>query len=167
MAMRKFLDEAELRSHQEVSCNQETKKVTNEGDTECKEEDPVEDGRSQTEAEKEVIRAFRALLNGFEEQWHHAMQQESVSSESEAEEFQRHLAPQAMKAQLSLEEDWESGIPDKEPQLYLCDAWIQPVMVARKPRVIYDSKRDNEGECCKELSHLDHDVIGVRLWLHY
>ena len=42
MAMRKFLDEAERRSHQEVSCSQETKKVTNEGDTECKEADPVE-----------------------------------------------------------------------------------------------------------------------------
>ena len=60
----------------------------------------------------------------------------SVSSESEAEESQRHLAPQAMKARLSLEEDLESGIPDKEPQLYLCDGWIQPVMVARKPRIM-------------------------------
>ena len=55
------------------------------------------------------------LLNGFEEQWCYATQHESVSSESEAEEFQRHLAPQAMKAQLSLEEDLENGIPDKEP----------------------------------------------------
>ena len=38
--------------------------------------------------EKEVLRAFRALFNGFEEQWHNAMQQESVDSESEAEEPQ-------------------------------------------------------------------------------
>ena len=44
MAMRKFLDEAELRSHQSVPCSQETKKVTNEGGAECKEEDPVKDG---------------------------------------------------------------------------------------------------------------------------
>ena len=77
MAMRKFLDETELRSHQEVSCSQKTKKVTNEGDTECKEEDPVEDGHSQTEAEKEVICAFRILLNGCEEQWSYATQQDS------------------------------------------------------------------------------------------
>ena len=136
MAMRKFLDEAELRSHQEVSYSQKTKKATNEGDTECKEEDPVEDGHSQTEAEKEVIRAFRTLLYGCEEQWYHATQQDSVSSESEAEEAQYHLVPQAMKAQLSLEEDLDLGIPDQEPQLYLCDDWIQPVMVARKPRVM-------------------------------
>ena len=44
--------------------------------------------------------------------------------------------PQAMKIQLSPEEDLEDGTPDQEPQLYLCDDWIQPVMVARKPRVM-------------------------------
>ena len=96
----------------------------------------MEDGHFQTEAEKEVIRAFRALLNGLEEQWCYATQHGSVSSESEAVEFQRHTVPQAMKVQLLLEEGWESGIPEKEPQLYLCDDWIQPVMVARKPRVM-------------------------------
>ena len=64
------------------------------------------------------------------------LQQESVSSESEAEESRCQLAPQAMKAQLLLDEDLESGIPVKEPQLYLCDDWIQPVMVARKPKAM-------------------------------
>ena len=110
MAMRKFLDDAEIRSRQRICSSQGTKKETGEGDAECKEEDPVEDetdkkensavtgelqqdsgrrtsGRdlsqienehSQTEVEKEVLRAFRALFNGFEEQWHNAMQQESV-----------------------------------------------------------------------------------------
>ena len=136
MAMRKFLDDAELRSHQEISCSQKTKEVTNEGSTECKGEDPVEGGHSQTEAEKEVIRAFRTLLYGCEEQWRYATQQDSVSSESEAEEAQCHLTPHMMTAQLSLEEDLEGGTPDQEPQLYLCDDWIQPVMVARKPRVM-------------------------------
>ena len=136
MAMRKFLDEAELRSHQEISCSQKTKEVTNEGSTECKEEDPAEDRHSQTEAEKEVIRAFRTLLHGCEEQWSYATQQDSVSSESEAEEAQCQLTPHVMKAQLSLGEDLEDGTPDQKPQLYLCDDWIQPVMVARKPRVM-------------------------------
>ena len=134
--MRKFLDEAELRSHQEMSCSQMTKKDTNEGNTECKEEDSAEDGHRQTEVEKEVIRAFRTLLHGCEEQWCYATQQDSVSSESEAEEAQCHLTPHGMTAQLSLEEDLEVGTPDQEPQLYLCDDWIQPVMVARKPRVM-------------------------------
>ena len=115
---------------------------------------------------REVIRAFRTLLSGFEEQWYHATQQESVSSGSEAEEFQRHSTPQAMKAQLALEEDWENGIPDKKPQLYLCDDWIQPVMVARKPRVM-TAKETMKENVRKELSHNDHDVIGVGFWLHH
>ena len=42
----------------------------------AKEADPVEDERSQTEVEKEVIRAFRVLLNGFEEQWRYAATRE-------------------------------------------------------------------------------------------
>ena len=109
------MDDAEFRSRQGICSSQGTKKVTDEGDAECKEEDPVEDetdkrensavagelhqdsgqrtsGRdlsqiedklSQIEVEKEVLRAFRALFNGFEEQWHSAMQPESVDSESE------------------------------------------------------------------------------------
>ena len=126
MAMRNFLDDAELRSRQGICHNQETKKVTNEGDAKCKEEDPAEDesekrensvvtgevhqdsGRrtlgqalsqikdkhSQIEVEKEVIRAFRVLFTGLEEQWCDAVQQESVSSDSEAEEPQRECTTQ-------------------------------------------------------------------------
>ena len=134
MAMRKFLDEAELRSHQELSCSR--KIVTKEGNTEGKEEDSVEDGHLQTEAEKEVIRAFRTLLHECEEQGWYATQQDSVSSESEVEEAQCQLTPCVMTAQPSLEEDLGDGTPDQQPQLYLCDDWIQPVMVARKPRVM-------------------------------
>ena len=134
LAMRKFLDEAELRSHQKTSSSQ--KGATNEGNTEGKEEDSAEDGQIQTEAEKDVIRAFRTLLYGCEEQWCYATQQDSVSSESEAEEVQRQLTPCMMTTQLSLEEGLEDGTPDQGPQLYLCDDWIQPVMVARKPRVM-------------------------------
>ena len=134
MAIRKFLDEAELRSHQEMSCSQKT--VTKKGNTEGKEEDSAEDRHLQTEAEKEVIRAFRALLHGCEEQWCYATQPDCVSSDSTAEEVQCQLTPCVMTTQLPLEEDLEDGAPDQEPQLYLCDDWIQPVMVARKPRVM-------------------------------
>ena len=147
LAMRKFLDEAELRSHQEVSCSQKTKEATNEGNAErkgedpveCKREDPVEDGHSQNEAEKEVIRAFRTLLYGCEEQWCYAAQQDSVSSESEAEDAQGQQTPQAMKTQLSPEEDLEDGTPNQEPQLYLCDdcpsltkLWSGPQVISRE-----------------------------------
>ena len=155
MAMRKFLDDAEARSHQGICSNQGTKKETGEGDAECKEEDPVEDedkkenstitgelqqgserrtsGRDlvQIEVEKEVLCAFRALFNGFEEQWHNATQSESVDSESEAEESPWDTIVRAAELQTPLNEELEDWIPNKEPQLYLCDDWIQPVMVAR------------------------------------
>ena len=164
MAMRRFLDDAEIRSQQRICSSQGTKKDTGEGNAERKAEDPVEDEadkkensaatdlqqgsgrrtseislsqieneRSPTEVEKEVLRAFRALFNGFEEQWCNAIQQESISSESEAEEPQCDPVTQAVKVQSSLDEDLENWIPDTELQLYLCD-WIQPVIVARKPR---------------------------------
>ena len=143
LAMRKFLDEAELRSHQGMLCSsvasQVTKEVTNERSAECKGEDSAEDERRQTEAMKEVIRAFRTLLHGCEEQWRYAAHQDSESSGSEAEEALCQESPHAMMAQLALEEDLEDGTPDREPQSpqrYLCDDWIQPVKVARKPRVM-------------------------------
>ena len=95
MAMRKFLDDAELRSRQEMHSSQGTKKDPGGRDAECKEEDPEEalsgkkenivgadelqqgsgrrmldrdllqtkNDRSQTEVDKEVYRAFRALFN--------------------------------------------------------------------------------------------------------
>ena len=55
MAMRKFLDDAELRSRQGTCHSQETKKVTvtDEGDAECKEEDPA--GDEQDKREKSVV----------------------------------------------------------------------------------------------------------------
>ena len=140
MAMRRFLDDAEIRSRQRICSSQGTKKDTGEGDAERKAEDPAEDetdkkensaatdelqqdsGRrtsgqdlsqienehSQTEVEKEVLRAFRALFNGFEEQWRDAMQQESISSESGAEEPQCDPVTQAVKVQPSLNEDLEN-----------------------------------------------------------
>ena len=134
--MRKFLDEAELRSHQGMPCNQVTKEVTNEGSAERKGEDSAEDESRQTEAMKEVIRAFRTLLHGCEEQRRYVTQQDSESSGSEAEEALCQESPYAMMAQLASEEDLEDGTPDREPQRYLCDDWIQPVKLARKPRAM-------------------------------
>ena len=134
-----------------MSCSQKT--VTKEGNTEGKEEDSAEDGHLQTEAEKEVIRAFRTLLHGCEEQGWYATQH-SVSSESEVEEAQCQLTPCVMTAQLSLEEDLEDGAPDQQPQLYLCDDWIQPVMVARKPRVMTakETMKANVAKICLILT---------------
>ena len=95
-AMRKFLDQAELCSRQALPCSQKT--MTKGGNTEGKED---------------VIQAFRTLLHGCEEQWWYATQQDSVSSESEAEEVQYQPTLHAVTAQLPLEDDWEEGIPDQ------------------------------------------------------
>ena len=117
MAMRKFLDQAELCSRQALPCSQKT--VTKGGNAEGKEEELAkegelaEDGQLQFEAEKDVIQAFRTLLHGCEEQWWYATQQESASSESEAEEVQYQPTLHAMTAQLPLEDDLEEGIPDQ------------------------------------------------------
>ena len=150
--MRKFLDEAELRSHQGMLrsrvTSQETREVANERSAESKGEASAEDEHRQTEAMKEVIRAFRTLLHGCEEQWRYAAQQDSESSDSEAEEAVCQESPYAMMAQLASEEDVE--YLEQEPQHYLCDDWIQPVKVARKPRVMTakETKKANVAKSC-------------------
>ena len=134
--MRKFLDDAELYSHQGVSSSLVKKEGTNEGGAERKGEDSAEDGSRRFEATKEAINAFRTLLRGCEEQWRYATQQDSESSEDEAEEALCQPLSHAMMAQLALEEDLEDGPSGQEPQRYLCDDWIQPIKVARKPRAL-------------------------------
>ena len=132
--MRKFLDQAELHSRRALPCSPET--VTKGGNTEGKGEELEEDGQVQSEDEQDVIQAFRTLLHGCEEQWWYATQQDSADGESDAEEVQYPPTLHAVTAQVSLEDDWEEGIPDQKPKLYLCDDWIQPIMVARKPRAM-------------------------------
>ena len=151
LAMRRFLDEAELRS-QGTLCSsiasQVTKEVTNERDAESKGEASAEDECRHTEGMKEVIHPFRTLLQGCEEQRHYAAHQDSESSESEAEEARCQDSPHAMMTQWATEEDLEA--PAREPQRYLCDDWIQPVKTARKPRN-YDCKGDEEGKMLQRI----------------
>ena len=66
-----------------------------------------------------AISAFRTLLRGCEEQWCYATQQDSESSESEAEEVLCQQSSRAMMAQLVSEDDLKDGSPDPEPQRYL------------------------------------------------
>ena len=161
LAMRRFLDEAELRSHQSShqrmpyssGASQVTREVTNERSAEDKGEASAEDECRQTEAMKEVIRAFRTLLHGYEEQRHNAAQQDSESCGSEAEEAEEALSqesPYVMMAQWAIEEDWQD--PIREPQRYLCDDWIQPVKVARKPRAMTARETKKANVACLILT---------------
>ena len=161
VAMRRFLDEAELCS-QGTLCSsvasQVTREVTNERGAESKGEASAEDECRQTDAMKEVIRAFRTLLHGCEEQWHHATYQDSESSDSEAEETLCQEPPYAMMARWTTEEDLET--PVREPQRYLCDDWIQPVEVARKPRAMTakETKKANVAKNCLILTLMSLDL---------
>ena len=178
MSMRKFLDDAEKRVHQG------TKEETSKGDTECKEEYPAvtdEPAKSsassaeqrlpgeatgeaqkdmcrenlQTEVEKEVLRAFRALFDEFEGQFYSHEQQETSSSESESDELQSESVVQAANIQsLPDAEHMDDWIPRREPQLYLCDDWIQPVEVVRKPRNMStkETMRANAAKNCLILA---------------
>ena len=149
LAMRRFLDDAELRSHQRTlissTASQVTREVTNERSAEDKGEAAADEECRQTEAMKEVIRAFRTLLHEYEEQKCFAAQQESESCGSEVEEAEEALcqeSPYAMMAQWAIEEEWQE--PTREPQRYLCDDWIQPVQVTRKPRTMTERERERE-----------------------
>ena len=102
LAMRRFLDEAESSSYQRMpyssTASQETREVTNERSTEDKGEVSAEDECRQAKAMKEVIRAFRTLLHGYEEQRCVDAHQESESGDSEAEEAVYQESPHAMMA---------------------------------------------------------------------
>ena len=153
--MRKFLDDAELISRQRESSSQRTKKENNEDGAECNgegvecnAENPVENVVDQKVAaidemgnenslctiDPEVVRAFRVLFNGFEDQWYRARQPESVSSESEDDEIQNNTTAHAAIAQPLRDEGDAESAPEAEPQLYLCDDWILPMKVMRKPQ---------------------------------
>ena len=155
LAMRRFLDDAELCSHQRTpissAASQETREVANERSAEDKGEASADDECRQTEAMQEVIRAFRILLHEYEEQKCFVAQQESESCGSDVEEAEEALcqeSPHVMMAQWAIEEDRQE--PTREPQRYLCDDWIQPVQVTRKPRTMTarERKKANVAKNC-------------------
>ena len=66
-----------------------------------------------------------------------------------------------MMAQLSLEEDLEADrVPDQVPQLYLCDDWIQPVMVARKAKAMTakETMKANVAKNCLILTMMSLEI---------
>ena len=133
VAMRRFLDEAELSMPYSSTASLATKEDTNERSAEGKGEVSAEDDCCQAKAMQEVIRAFRTLLHGYEEQRRVDAQQGSESDDSEDEDPEYQESPRTMMANwVEKEEDH----PIREPQRYLCDDWIQPVKVAWKPRTM-------------------------------
>ena len=80
---------------------------------------------------QEAIKALRKLIEDFEDQ---LQCQSEVDEEvtSEEEEPPQHLAINA--AVCVPDEEYDEVSLPREPQLYLCDGWIQPMAMVRKPR---------------------------------
>ena len=109
----------------------------------AKDKEEAKQGMSTAELEEngypstidpEVVRAFRMLFNGFEEQWCRTKQPENVSSDSEEDDTQDNVAAHATMDHPSQDEIVEEDVLVAEPQLYLCDDWISPMKVMRKPK---------------------------------
>ena len=89
-------------------------------------------------AQQEAIHALRMLFEDFEAQiqWQTEVDEESAS-ESQDELLVENQAADPLTSFasiLSLPVNEEESNPTKEPQLYICDDWIQPAEVIRKPK---------------------------------
>ena len=87
-------------------------------------------------ASRNVV-ALRMLFDDFEAQikWQNEVDQGSSSDSQEETPIEGHTAEPLtdFSSILSLQEYEDALNPKKEPQLYICDDWIQPVEVVQKP----------------------------------
>ena len=100
----------------------------------------TQEAEQKKTAQQDGIRALRMLFEDFEVQskWQNEVDEES-SSESQPEFSVEDQAAEPITsfANLLLLQEYEDALsPTKEPQLYLCDDWIQPVKVTPKPRAL-------------------------------
>ena len=85
------------------------------------------------------------LFDDFEGQleWQNEVDQESSSDSQEEIRIENQMVEPAtgFSSILSLQEYEEALNPRKEPQLYICDDWIQPVEVTQMPRELQPTDR--------------------------
>ena len=90
------------------------------------------------------------LFEDFEDQ---LQRQNDVSDESASGE-EDETPPQGMAVHsatlLPYDEEGDEFLPRREPQLYLCDDWIQPMAVMSRPKELTtrDKKRANVAKNC-------------------
>ena len=84
---------------------------------------------------QEAIKALRKLIEDFEDQLHYQSEVSEIdtSDDEEVKESPQETIIDAIAPVIS-EEDNEVPTMPREPQLYLCDDWIQPMATMRKPR---------------------------------
>ena len=120
--MRQFIEDAEK------------EKGSPDAEPEVKDSSEVEQKKS---AQREGIKALRMLFEDFEAQtkWQNEVD-EGSSSDFQDELFVEDQAadPLTSCASILSPQEYEDALsPTKEPQLYICDEWIQPVEVTPKP----------------------------------
>ena len=152
LSMRQFIEDAEKENEKEKGGH----------DTELEAMDSSASAQ-KVGAQQEAIKALRMLFEDFEDQFkcQNEVKDES-SSESEPSEAMQGADPVTqLSSILPLQEDEDTLLPNKEPQLYLCDDWIQLVEVVRKPKEL--TARESKGQCCKELSHCHSYITQCRI----
>ena len=96
------------------------------------------------DAQKETIRALRMLFEDFADQVQYQDEiQEESASESEPSRERTQVADSSSHCThvLPFEERADVLQPRREPQLYLCDDWIQPMGVVRRPKELTTKTR--------------------------
>ena len=92
-------------------------------------------------------------------------QMESMSSDSEDEELQNNAAAHATMACPLQADVTEEEVLVTEPQLYLCDDWILPTKVMKRPRNMTAKEKRKAKVTTNYL--IDYDVFGTWVWLYY
>ena len=131
--MRQFLEDAEKESVKETgTCGSELNVKDTKGDSEEVASNKMQnaDDEDSEVLNKEAIMALRMLLEDFEDRVQY--QDEEKEDNTSEEEESSHQEPVIHLSNfLPHEGEDDEMIPRKEPQLYLCDDWIQPVEVMR------------------------------------
>ena len=92
---------------------------------------------------KDAIKALRKLIEDFEDQ---LQCQNEGSDDSTSDDGQDREPPQEMAvnsiALFPSDEESDEFLPSKEPQLYLCDDWTQPMAAMSRPRELTARERE-------------------------
>ena len=93
---------------------------------------------------KDAIKALRKLIEEFEDQLQCANEEceDTTSDEGQEEDPLPGKAINSITLVQNEEEDDEVSLP-KEPQLYLCDDWIQPMTAMSRPRRLTAKEKVN------------------------
>ena len=145
--VRQFIEDAEKDSEKEADTgaselNVKDTRYACRGEASCQEDPRTLD--------KEAIKALRMLFEDFEDQ---LQRQNDVSDESASEE-EDETPPQRMAVHSATlfpyDEEGDEFLPRREPQLYLCDDWIQPMAVMSRPKELTarDKMRANVAKNC-------------------